>query len=128
MTEQQIIQFVIALIAPFFVAYGLGYFIRRSIKFIALLFGMFFFITGVMWYAGVIQDFSAVENWVTGAMKTGYDKTAELTTDLNKTVDAKKEGSNAQMNIIVGVSSFFTGILFGLFGGHSKRGVRLITD
>jgi hypothetical protein len=42
MSEIAAIEFLVALIAPFMAAYGLGYFIRRSIKLIALMLGMFF--------------------------------------------------------------------------------------
>jgi hypothetical protein len=42
MSETAVIEFLVALMAPFMAAYGLGYFIRRSIKSIALMFGMFF--------------------------------------------------------------------------------------
>ena len=48
MGETAIIQFLVALIAPFMVAYEIGYFIRRSIKLIAFMFGMFFFIVGIL--------------------------------------------------------------------------------
>jgi uncharacterized membrane protein (Fun14 family) len=64
MGETAIIQFLVALIAPFMVAYGVGYFIRRSIKLIAFMFGMFFFIVGILWYVGVIDSFSGIQKWV----------------------------------------------------------------
>ena len=48
MSETIAIQFLGALIAPFMVAYGIGYFIRKSIKLIAFMFGMFFVVVGVM--------------------------------------------------------------------------------
>ena len=35
--------------SAFMVAYGIGYFIRKSIKLIAFMFGMFFVVVGVMW-------------------------------------------------------------------------------
>ena len=57
MSEMTIIQFLIALIAPFMIAYGIGYFIRKSIRLIAFMFGMFFFIVGILWYAEVIGSF-----------------------------------------------------------------------
>src|SRR5215207_2725234 len=102
MTEAAIIQFLIALIAPLMVAYAIGYFIRRSIKVIAFLFGMFFFIVGILWYAGVIDSFSGIQKWVEDVVKTGYDKTQELSNEIGKTVEQKQEESTSQMTIIIG--------------------------
>jgi uncharacterized membrane protein (Fun14 family) len=61
MSETAIIQFLVALVAPFMVAYGIGYFIRKSTKLIIFMFGMFFFIVGIMWYTGVIDSFSGIQ-------------------------------------------------------------------
>jgi uncharacterized membrane protein (Fun14 family) len=110
------------------VAYGLGYFIRKSIKVIAFMFGMFFFVVGIFWYAGVIDSYSAIQKWIEDVMKTSYDKTQELTGEIQKTVDTKETDSSSQMLIIVGISSFFTGMLFGLRGTSDKRGMRISAD
>jgi uncharacterized membrane protein (Fun14 family) len=129
MSEAGAIQFLVSLIAPFMVAYGIGYFIRKSIKVIAFLFGMFFFIVGVFWYVGVIDSFGSIQKWTEDVVKIGYDKTQELSNKIGMTVDQNKEGSASQMNIIIGISSFFTGLVFGLQGGKRKdRGLRIITD
>jgi len=128
MSETAAIEFLIALIAPFTVAYGLGYFIRKSIKVIAFMFGMFFFIVGILWYGGVIDSYSGIQKWIEDVMKTSYDKTQELTGEIEKTVDAKEAGSSSQMLIIVGISSFFTGMLFGLRGTSDKKGLRISAD
>jgi hypothetical protein len=129
MPETAVVQFLIALIAPFMVAYGIGYFIRKSIKLIAFMFGMFFFIVGILWYAGVIDSLSGIQKWTGGILETGYNKSQELSSEIEKTVDKKQDGSASQMNIIIGISSFFTGLVFGLQGGTMKdRGLRIITD
>jgi hypothetical protein len=128
MSETAAIEFLIALITPFMVAYGLGYFIRKSIKVIAFMFGMFFFVVGIFWYAGVIDSYSAIQKWIEDVMKTSYDKTQELTGEIQKTVDTKETDSSSQMLIIVGISSFFTGMLFGLRGTSDKRGMRISAD
>jgi uncharacterized membrane protein (Fun14 family) len=129
MGETAIIQFLVALIAPFMVAYGVGYFIQRSVKLIAFMFGMFFFIVSILWYVGVIDSFSGIQKWTEDVVKTGYDKTQQLSDEIGKTVDKKKEGSSSQMNIIIGISSFFTGLVFGLQGGTRKdRGLRIMSD
>ncbi len=83
---------------------------------------------GILWYAGVIDNFSGIQKWTEVAVKTGYDKTQELSGEIEKTVDKKQDGSAGQMNIIIGMSSFFTGLVFGLQGGTTKnRGMRIIT-
>lgn len=129
MSETAIIQFLVALVAPFMVAYGIGYFIRKSIKLIAFMFGMFFFIVSILWYVGVIDSFSGIQKWTEDVVKTGYDKTQQLSDEIGKTVDKKKDGSGSQMNIIIGISSFFTGLIFGLQGGTRKdRGLRIMSD
>jgi uncharacterized membrane protein (Fun14 family) len=130
MSETAIVTFLVALIAPFMVAYAIGYFIRRSIKFIAFIFGMSFFVVGILWYAGVIDSFSGIQRWVENVLKTGYDKTQQISDEIGKTVDKKKDGSGSQMTIIIGVSTFFTGLILGLYGGTSgrERGLRIISD
>jgi uncharacterized membrane protein (Fun14 family) len=127
MSQTAAIEFLVALIAPFMGAYALGYFLRKSIKVIAFMFGMFFFVVGILWYGGVIDSYSAIQKWTEDVMKTSYDKTQELTGKIEKTVDAK-DGSSSQMLIIVGISSFFTGILFGLRGPFDKKGLRISAD
>lgn len=89
MSETIATQFLIVLIVPFMVAYGIGYFIRRSIKIIAYLFGMFFFIVGMLWYVEKIDIFGGIQKWTEDAVKTGYDKTQELSDEIEKTVDKK---------------------------------------
>jgi uncharacterized membrane protein (Fun14 family) len=128
MSETAAIEFLVALIAPFMAAYGLGYFVRKSIKLIALMFGMFFFVVGIMWYTGVIESYSGIQKWIADVMETGYDKTQELAGEIEKTVDAKEDGSISQMLIIVSISSFFTGMLFGLRGTSDRKGLRISAD
>ena len=127
MSETAAIEFLVALIAPFMAAYGLGYFIRRSIKLIALMLGMFFFVVGIMWYTGVVESYSGIQNWVEDVVETGYDKTQELAGGIEKTVDAKEDRSISQMLIIVSISSFFTGMLFGL-GTSDRKGLKISAD
>ena len=127
MSETAAIEFLVALIAPFMAAYGLGYFIRRSIKLIALMLGMFFFVVGIMWYTDVIESYSGIQKWIEDVMETSYDKTQELAGGIEKTVDAKEDRSISQMLIIVSISSFFTGMLFGL-GTSDRKGLKISAD
>lgn len=128
MSETAAIEFLVALIAPFIAAYGLGYFIRRSIKLIALMLGMFFFVVGIMWYTDVIESYSGIQKWIEDVMETSYDKTQELAGGIEKTVDAKEDRSISQMLIIVSISSFFTGMLFGLRGTSDRKGLKISAD
>lgn len=128
MSETAAIEFLVALIAPFMAAYGLGYFIRRSIKLIALMLGMFFFVVGIMWYTDVIESYSGIQKWIEDVMETSYDKTQELAGGIEKTVDAKGDRSISQMLIIVSISSFFTGMLFGLRGTSDRKGLKISAD
>ena len=128
MSETTAIEVLVVLIAPFMVAYALGYFIRKSIKFIALMFGLFFLVLGIMWYTGVVESYSGTQKWIEDVMQTGYDKTQELAGEIEKTADAKEDGSTSQMLIIVSISSFFTGILFGLRGTSDRKGLKISAD
>jgi hypothetical protein len=93
------------------------------------MFGMFFFIVGILWYAGVIDSFSGIQKWTEDVVKMGYDKTQQLSDEIGKTVDKKRDGSSSQINIILGVSSFFTGLIFGLHGGtRMDRGLWIMSD
>jgi hypothetical protein len=124
MSETAAIEFLVALIAPFMAAYCLGYFLRRSIKLITLMFGMFFFVVGIMWYNGVIESYSGIQRWIDDVMETGYDKTQELSGEIEKTVDENEDASISQMLIIVGIGSFFTGMIFGLRGTSDRKGLK----
>ena len=128
MSETTAIEFLVALIAPFMAVYGLGYFIRRFIKLIALMLGMFFFVVGIMWYTDVIESYSGIQKWIEDVMETSYDKTQELAGGIEKTVDAKEDRSISQMLIIVSISSFFTGMLFGLRGTSDRKGLKISAD
>jgi hypothetical protein len=69
MSETAAIEFLVTLITPFMAACGLGYFIRKSIKAIALMFGMFFFVVGMMWYTGVVESYSGIQKWIADVME-----------------------------------------------------------
>src|SRR5688572_18531428 len=94
----------------------------------AFMFGMFFFIVGIMWYAGVIDSFSGIQKWIENVLKTGYDKTQQISDEIGRTVDKKQDGSSSQMIIIVGISSFFTGLVLALRGSTDNRGIRIMSD
>ncbi|HKG89355.1 MAG TPA: FUN14 domain-containing protein [Nitrososphaeraceae archaeon] len=57
-TDDAAMRFLIALIAGPMIGWALGYFIRKSIKVIAFISGMFFFIIGVLYYNKTISSLS----------------------------------------------------------------------
>ena len=57
-----------------------------------------------------------------------YDKTQQLSDQIGATLDKKAEGSAGQMTIILGISSFFTGMLYGLFGNKRDKAPRISAD
>jgi hypothetical protein len=76
-----------------------------------------------MWYAGVLPSLTPVQSWITDVTETGYNKTQEFSDRIGDS------DSNSQMNIIIGVSSFFTGLMFGLVNGNRRdRGIRIASD
>jgi hypothetical protein len=97
MSETAIIQFLVALVAPFMAAYALGYFIRKSIKFTAGIFGFFFFLVGIMWYYGVLSSLSPVQNWVAEIAETGLlEKNGVLGTENQKLKEEKQAQISSQ--------------------------------
>jgi hypothetical protein len=52
-------------------------------------------------HSGVIDSFSGIQRWVENELKTGYDKTQQISDEIGKTVDKKKDGSASQMTIII---------------------------
>jgi hypothetical protein len=90
------------------------------------MFGIFFFVVGRS--TGVVKSYSGIQKWIEDVMETGYYKTQELAGGIEKTVDVKEDGSVSQMLIIVSISSFFTGMLFGLRGTSDRKGLKISAD
>jgi hypothetical protein len=57
---------------------------------------MFFFIVGIMWYAGVTESFSGIQRWAEDVVKIGYDKSQQLSDEIGKTVDKKRMEAQAK--------------------------------
>ena len=72
------IRFLIALLGGPMIGWALGYFIRKSIKVIAFIGGMFFFIIGVLYYSKTISNLSVLQKGVEGALETAINRTAAL--------------------------------------------------
>jgi uncharacterized membrane protein (Fun14 family) len=69
-TEDMAMRFLIALIAGPMIGWALGYFIRKSIKVIAFIGGVFFFIIGVLYYSKTISNLSVLQKWVVDTLET----------------------------------------------------------
>ena len=74
------------------------------------------------------ESYSVIQKWIKGVMETSYYKPQELAGEIEKTVDAKEDGSINQMLIILSISSFFTGMLFGLRGTSDRKGLKISAD
>jgi len=84
------------------------------------MFEIFFFIVGILWYVGVIDSFSGIQKWTEDVVKTGYDKTQQLSDEIGKMVDKKKDGSSSQMNIIIGIAVPLLGLYLGCMEEHRR--------
>jgi uncharacterized membrane protein (Fun14 family) len=60
-TDDTAMQFLIALLGGPMIEWALGYFIRKPIKVIAFIGGMFFFIIGVLYYSKTISNLSVLQ-------------------------------------------------------------------
>jgi uncharacterized membrane protein (Fun14 family) len=109
------IQFLIALIAGPMIGWALGYFIRKSIKVIAFIGGMFFFIIGVLYYSKTINSLSVLQKGVENTLETA----------VNRTVDISNQAladSGGDLSIPLFVAGFIVGLGFGLSSGRLNSG------
>jgi uncharacterized membrane protein (Fun14 family) len=60
-TNDTAMRFLIALIAGPMIGWASGYFLRKSIKVIAFIAGMFFFIIGVLYFSKTISNLSVLQ-------------------------------------------------------------------
>ena len=63
-------RFLIALLGGPMMGWALGFFIRKSIKVIAFIGGMFFFIIGVLYYIKTIDSLSVLQRGVEDTFET----------------------------------------------------------
>jgi uncharacterized membrane protein (Fun14 family) len=71
-------RFLVALIAGPMIGWALGYFIRKSIKIIAFIGGMFFFIIGVLYYSKTINNLSVLRKGVEDTLETAVNRTTDI--------------------------------------------------
>jgi uncharacterized membrane protein (Fun14 family) len=114
-------RFLIALIAGPMIGWALGYFIRKSIKIIAFMGGLFFFIIGMLYYIKTISNFSALQKGVEDTLETAVNRTLDIT---NQAI----ADSDGDLSIPLFVSGFIVGLGFGLNNGRGRRSRLVIGD
>jgi uncharacterized membrane protein (Fun14 family) len=99
-------RFLIALIGGPMIGWALGYFIRKSIKVIAFIGGMFFLIIGVLYYSRTINSLSALQEGVESTLETAVNRTVDIS---NQAI----ANSSDDLSIPLFVSGFIVGLGFG---------------
>jgi uncharacterized membrane protein (Fun14 family) len=103
------------------IGWALGYFIRKSIKVIAFIGGMFFFIIGVLYYSKNIGSLSVLRRGVEDTFETAINRTADIS-------NQALADSGGDLSIPFFVSGFIVGLGLGLNNGRSKRSRLVIED
>ncbi|MGA9297930.1 MAG: FUN14 domain-containing protein [Nitrososphaeraceae archaeon] len=114
-------RFLIALLGGPMMGWALGYFIRKSIKVIAFIGGMFFFIIVLLYYIKTIDSLSVLQRGVEDAFETSVNRTI----DISNQVLAKSGGD---LSIPLFVSGFIVGFGLGLNNGRSRKSRLVIED
>ena len=76
--EDTAMRFLIALLGGPMIGWALGYFIRKSIKVIAFIGGMFFFIIGILYYSKTISNLSVLQKAVEDTIETAVNRTVDI--------------------------------------------------
>jgi uncharacterized membrane protein (Fun14 family) len=114
-------RFLIALLGGPMMGWALGYFIRKSIKLIAFIGGMFFFIIGVLYYSKTISSLSVLQKGVENIIETAVNRTVDIS---NQTL----ANSGGDLSIPLFVAGFTVGIGFGLNNDRGRRSRLVIED
>ena len=120
-TDDTAMQFLIALFGGPMIGWALGYFIRKPIKVIAFIGGMFFFIIGVLYYSKTISNLSVLQKGVEDTLETA----------VNRTVDISKQAladSGGDLSIPLFVAGFIVGLGLGLNNGRGRKSRLVIED
>jgi uncharacterized membrane protein (Fun14 family) len=120
-TDDTAMRFLIALFGGPTMGWALGYFIRKSIKVIAFIGGMFFFIIGVLYYSKTISNLSVLQKGVEDTLESA----------VNRTVDISNQAladSGGDLGMPLFVAGFIVGLGFGLNNDRSKRSRLVIED
>jgi uncharacterized membrane protein (Fun14 family) len=120
-TDDTGMRFLIALLSGPIIGWALGYFIRKSIKVIAFIGGMFLFIVGLLYYSKTIDNLSVLQSGVEDTLETAVNRTVELS---NQTL----ADSGGNLSIPLFVAGFVVGLGLGLKNGKGKRSIQIIQD
>jgi uncharacterized membrane protein (Fun14 family) len=119
-TDDTAMRFLIALLGGPMIGWALGYFIRKSVKVIAFIGGMFFFIIGLLYYSKTIDTLPVLQKGVEDALETA----------VNRTIDISNQAladSGGDLSIPLLVAGFIVGFGLSLNGGRSRKG-RLVVE
>lgn len=114
-------RFLIALISGPMMGWALGYFIRKSIKVIAFIGGMFFFIIGVLYYSKTVSNLSVLEKGVEDTLETAVNRTVDLS-------NQALADSGGDLSIPLFAAGFVVGLGFSLNNGRGRRSRLVIED
>src|SRR5215207_6596938 len=107
-------RFLIALLGGPMIGWALGYFIRKSIKVLAFIGGMFFFIIGVLYYSKTISSLSVLQKGVENTFETAVNRTVEVS-------NQALADSGGDLSIPLFVAGFVVGLGLGLNNGRGKK-------
>ena len=112
--EDTAMRFLIALLVGPMIGWALGYFIRKSIKVIAFIGGMFLFIIGILYYSKTIGNLSMLQKGVEDTIETAVNRTVDISTQA-------LADSGGDLSIPLFVAGFVVGLGFGLNNGTGRR-------
>ena len=111
---------LIALLGGPMMGWALGYFIRKSIKVIAFIGGMFFFIMGILYYNKTLSNLSVLQKGVEDTIETA----------VNRTVDVSNQAiadSGGDLSVPLFVAGFIVGLGLGLTNNRNRKN-RLVIE
>jgi uncharacterized membrane protein (Fun14 family) len=115
------IRFLVALIAGPTVGWALGYFIRKSIKVIAFIGGLFFFIIGILYYSKTIGNLSVLQKGVEDIIEAAVNRTVDISNQV-------LADSSGDLSIPLLIAGFIVGLGLGLNSGKHRKSKLVIEN
>jgi uncharacterized membrane protein (Fun14 family) len=113
-TDDIAMRFLIALLGGPMIGWALGYFTRKSIKVIAFIGGMFFFIIGVLYYSKTISSLSTLQKGVEDTIETAVNRTFDLS-------NQALAYSGGDLSMPIFVAGFVVGLGLDLCNGKGRK-------
>src|SRR5215207_2460252 len=107
-------RFLLALLGGPMIGWALGYFIRKSIKVIAFIGGMFFFMIGILYYSKTISNLSVLQKGVEDTLETAINRTVNIS-------NQALADSGGDLSIPLFVAGFIVGLGLGLNNGRGRK-------